>query len=100
PDAGERRRADRRRPEDPHDATARCVPGPERARQAVRRGPTQRSAHRRHRPVRASSQQRGGRGSAGLTPREGPRRLRMTLAWLSAAALAAYLAIVALLAAG
>lgn len=34
-----------------------------------------------------------------MTPREGPRRLHMTLAWLLAAALTAYLAIVALVAA-
>ena len=34
-----------------------------------------------------------------MTPREGPRRLRMTLAWLFAAALTAYLAIVVLVAA-
>ncbi|CAA9500678.1 MAG: 1-deoxy-D-xylulose 5-phosphate synthase, partial [uncultured Sphingomonas sp.] len=63
-DAGQRRRADRRRPQAPHHAPARPLPGPGQAGQAIRRSRPQRSAHRRHGLEGAAAEQRR-RGAGG-----------------------------------
>jgi hypothetical protein len=65
---------------------------------AIRRGKAQRAAHRRDRALGAAPQQRRRGGSASLNGAAPRRRLRMILVWLLAAAVAGYLALVALLA--